>query len=262
MRIVVVNDDGIRSLGLKLLYESVKGLGEATIVTPMEPTTARGGTLTLDEPIGVYEVDLGYAVAYSITGSPRDSIHVAREVVLDSVDLLVAGVNVGENTSIQNILVSGTVGAATEAALFGIPAIAFSADVNEEDAFLDSGYATSISAVVRAVASYVMESGMPGGADILSVNLPRKFSGVVRVVPLARLRWLERLDRRVDPRGRPYFWLYGEAAEPEPGTDSYVVFVERGVAITPLKLDFAAVSGEEVDKLAGAVSAAVRGFLR
>jgi len=256
MRIVVTNDDGLRSPGLRLLYEAVKGFGEAIIVAPLEQASARGGMLTLDEPIRVYEVDLGYAKAYGITGSPRDVVHVAREV-LGGADVLVSGVNAGENTSIQNILVSGTVGAAAEAALFGMPAAAFSADVEGFDAFLREDYAMLVEAAVKAVVGYLLERSLPEGVDVLNVNIPRTFSGVVRVVPPARLRWVERLERRLDPRGKPYYWLYGEAVKPEPGTDSYVVFKEKGVALTPLSLSMRVVDGAVLEELAGRVAAAI-----
>ncbi len=235
MRIVVTNDDGIRCPGLWVLYEAVAPLGEAIVVAPVEARSASGGVLTLEAPIRVYEMKIRGVSAYGITGSPRDVVHVAREV-LGGLDMLVAGVNVGENTSIQNILVSGTVGAAAEAALFGIPAAAFSADVDDPLAFLDERYADFVTRVIRAVATYMASRKLPAGVDLININLPRVFRGSVKVVPPAKLRYIERLERRVDPRGRPYFWLYGEAAVPEQGTDSYTLFVEGGVSLTPLSL--------------------------
>ncbi|MEM1508610.1 MAG: 5'/3'-nucleotidase SurE [Thermofilaceae archaeon] len=236
MKVVVTNDDGIGCPGLRVLYEAVAPLGEAIIIAPVEARSARGGVLTLEEPIRVYEMKTHGVVAYGITGSPRDVVHVAREV-LGGVDILVAGVNVGENTSIQNILVSGTVGAAAEAALFSIPAAAFSADVDNPLAFLDERYTDFVTKVIRAVVTYMASRKLPAGIDLINVNIPRVFKGLVKVAPPARLRYIERLERRVDPRGRPYFWLYGEAAVPEQGTDSYVLFVEKGVSLTPLSLN-------------------------
>lgn len=255
-RIIVTSDDGLRSPGLKLLYEAVKPVCEPVIVAPLEQVTARGGVLTLDEPIRVYEVDLAYARAYGITGSPRDTVHVAREV-LGGADFLAAGVNVGENTSIQNILVSGTVGAAFEAALFGIPAVAISANVETFEAFLNAKYASFVKTVAGAVVRFMVENGLPKDVEVLNVNIPSSPTKLVKVVPPARLRWIEKLDKRIDPRGKPYYWLYGEAARPEPGTDSYVVFIEGGIAITPLSLSLEGVSaealGELVEKLVSAL---------
>ncbi|MCS7104181.1 MAG: 5'/3'-nucleotidase SurE [Thermofilaceae archaeon] len=257
MRIVVTNDDGLRSPGLRLLYEAVRELDEALVIAPMEQASAKGGMLTLDEPIRVYELDLTYASAYGITGSPRDVVHVAREV-FGGLDMLVSGINIGENTSIQNILVSGTVGAAAEASLFDIPAVAFSADVNKPSALTERGYADFAVSVARAVARYVASEGLPSGVDLLNVNLPRSPTSLVRVVPPARRRWIEKLDRRVDPRGQCYYWLYGEATEPEPGTDSYVVFVERGIAISPISLSLKAVDISLLDALVTEVSSALK----
>lgn len=223
-------------------------MGDVIVIAPLEQATARGGVLTLDEPIRMHEVDLGYTSAFGITGSPRDVIHVVREV-FGGADMLVAGVNVGENTSIQNILVSGTVGAAFEAALFGVPAVAFSAHVERSEAFLESEYAEFVRSVVSTISGYVVERGLPSGVDVLNINLPRAPTRLVKVVPPARLRWIERLDRRVDPRGRPYYWLYGEAAVPEPGTDSYVVFMEGGIAVTPLSLSLRSVDASLLSEL-------------
>lgn len=257
MRIVVTNDDGLRSPGLRLLYDAVRELGESIIIAPIEQVSARGGMLTLDEPIRVYEVDLGYTTSLGITGSPRDVVHVAREV-LGGADLLVSGVNVGENTSVQNILVSGTVGAAFEAALFGIAGVAFSANVDRPEALLEESYAQFVKIVCREVARYVIKKGMPRGVDVLNVNMPCKPTRIVRVAPPARLRWIERLDKRLDPRGKPYYWLYGEAAPPEMGTDSYVVFIEKGISITPLALSLQGVDASLLDELVYALGDAVR----
>lgn len=239
MRIAVTNDDGVYSPGLLLLYEAVSVLGEATIIAPLETRSARGASLSLEEPIRLYELNVGGVHVYGVSGSPSDAVHVAREL-LGSVDLLVSGVNVGDNTSMQNILISGTVSAAAEAALLGMPAVAFSADVEGPRQFLDGNYGCLVRSVARAVTRVVAEEGLPRGVDLLCVNFPRVFRGTVRVVPPARLRWRERLERRVDPRGRVYYWLYGEPLNPGAGTDVYVVHVERGIAITPISLDFSA----------------------
>jgi len=258
MRIAVTNDDGVYSPGLLLLYEAVSPLGEAVVIAPLEPRSAKGASLSLEEPIRLYELEIGGVHVYGISGSPSDAVHVAREL-LGEVDVLVSGVNIGDNTSIQNILVSGTVGAAAEAALLGIPAVAFSADVEGPRQFLDEGYRRLVMKTARIVTKLVAEEGLPDGVDLICVNFPREFRGVVKLAPPARLRWREKLERRVDPRGRVYYWLYGEPMDPEPGTDVYVVHVERGIAITPLSLNFRAqrVSSGELERLVAEVSSAV-----
>lgn len=239
-KIVVTNDDGVYSPGLHLLYEAVKELGEVFIVAPVEPKSAVGLGLTLHKPIRIDEIIINGVKAYGINGTPSDAVHVAREVVVGDIDLLVSGVNIGDNTSMQNILASGTVGAAAEAALMGIPAIAFSADVSGPEQFLDKNYRKLLLKTIEFIVRYMLEKGFPENVDVISVNFPRKFRGIVRVVPPARLRWWEKLEERIDPRGKPYYWLYGEPVSPEPGTDVYVVHVEKGIAITPLYLDLGA----------------------
>ena len=240
VKIVVTNDDGIYSPGLHLLYDAVKDLGEAYIVAPTEPKSAVGLGLTLHKPIRVEKIIVDGIEAYGINGTPSDAVHVAREVVVKNVDLLVSGVNIGDNTSMQNILASGTVGAAAEAALMGIPAIAFSADVRDAEEFHREGYRRLLVKAIKTIVSIIIEKGFPKDIDVISVNFPREYHGVVRVVPAARLRWNERLEERIDPRGKPYYWLYGEPVNPEPNTDVYVVHVEKGIAITPLVLDLSA----------------------
>jgi len=261
--IVVTNDDGVYSPGLHLLYEGVRDLGDVFIVAPVEPKSAVGLGLTLHKPIRVEEMVVNGLRIYGINGTPSDAVHVAHEMIAGDISLLASGVNIGDNTSVQNILASGTIGAAAEAALAGVKAIAFSADVSHPEQFKEDGYRRALLAAIKTVARYVLEHGLPEDVDVISVNFPRQVRGGVRVVPPARLRWWEKLDRRVDPRGRPYFWLYGEPVSPEPNTDVYVVHVEGGVAITPLKLDLGARRIEaygELEELAAELSDALAGL--
>ncbi len=235
-KIVVTNDDGLFSPGLHLLYEAVRGFGEVYVVAPMESRSAIGLGLTLHKPIRVSEVIVNGIRAYGINGTPSDAVHVAYDVVVGEFDLLLSGVNVGANLSLQDILASGTLGAAFEAAFMGIPAIAFSADVPDEKQFLDERYRRYLVESIRAIVEFFVEEGFPRGVDVVSVNFPRTISYKLRVVPPAKRRWKQKLDKRVDPRGRVYYWLYGEQLEPEPGTDVYTVLVEKHIAITPLTL--------------------------
>ncbi len=248
-KIVVTNDDGIFSPGLRILYEAVRDLGEVYIVSPIFPKSAVGLGLTLHKPIRIEEHSMGGTRIYGINGTPSDAVHVAREVVVKEIDLLVSGINIGDNTSMQTILASGTVGAAAEAALMGIPAIAFSADVSEAKEMEREGYREFLIEGVKNVVKYVLEKGFPQNTDVINVNFPKEFSGVVRVVPAARIRWLEKLEKRVDPRGMEYYWLYGTPAEPEENTDVYVIKKEKGIAITPLVLDMSATTGKAYSEL-------------
>jgi len=250
-KIILTNDDGIFSPGLRVLYEAVKDLGEIYIVAPSEPKSAVGLGITLHKPIRVNEVTLwGKTRGFAINGTPSDSIHVAREVVVkDSIDLVLSGVNIGDNTSMQTILSSGTLGAASEASLMGIKSIAFSANVQSGEEFYKEEYSSIIKKTIRVIVSYVLEQGFPKGVDVISVNFPDEIKSGAYVVPAARLRWWEKLEERKDPRGVPYYWLYGEPTEPEPDTDVYVVHVLKGIALTPLVLDMSASSGKAYSQL-------------
>jgi len=250
-KIILTNDDGIFSPGLRVLYEAVKDLGEIYIVAPSEPKSAVGLGITLHKPIRVHEVTLwGKARGFAINGTPSDSIHVAREVVVrDKIDLVLSGINIGDNTSMQTILSSGTLGAAAEASLMGIKSIAFSANVQSGEEFYNEKYSSIIKKVIRIMVSHILENGFPKGVDVISVNFPNEIKSGVYVVPAARLRWWEKLEERKDPRGAPYYWLYGEPTEPEPDTDVYVVHVLKGIALTPLVLDMSASSGKAYSQL-------------
>ncbi len=251
VRILVTNDDGIHSPGLRLLYEAVKELGEAIVVAPETPKSSSGLGITLHKPLRINRVNLWGVELYSINGTSSDVIHVALNELARDVGLVVSGVNIGDNTSVQVILSSGTVGAAAQAALIGIPAIAFSAAVSDGEDLEDPAYAEALKALIRSMASFVLEHGMPRDVDVLNVNFPPEITGKtrVRVVKPARMRFTEYIEKRLDPRGRPYYWVYGEPVTPEPGTDVYTVIVEKDVAITPLSFNLSPVMSEVDEKV-------------
>jgi len=238
--ILVTNDDGVYSPGLKLLCDAVKDLGRVFIVAPEVPKSASSLGLTLHKPLRISKLILDDMVVYAVNGTPSDIIHLALHVIAKKIDLVVSGVNIGDNTSVQVILSSGTVGAAAQAALEGIPAIAFSAAVESAEE-LETNFELQelIKKAVKVFVKYTIEHGFPGGVDIINVNFPSKVrKGVkIKVAKAAKIRFTEYVERRVDPRGKEYYWLYGHPKKPEPNTDVHVVFVEKNIAVTPLKLD-------------------------
>lgn len=236
VKILVTNDDGIHSPGLYVLADAVRGFGDVYVVAPEKPKSATGLGMTLHKPLRVKRVP-GKENTFAISGTPSDIIHIATNVITGPVDLVVSGINVGDNTSIQVILSSGTIGAAAQAALLGIPAIAFSMAVTDDEDILSQR--ERVAPVIRSVVRYVMEHGMPPGVDIISVNLPAVITERTRVkiAPAAKIRYEERVDERVDSFGQKYYWIYGEPMHAPPGTDVYVVFKEKNIAITPLRLD-------------------------
>lgn len=238
-RILVTNDDGVHSPGLKLLYDAVKEFGRVYVVAPETPKSASGLGITLHKPLRLEEVTIWDGVRIYVTnGTPSDIVYLALNEVTPEIDLAVSGVNIGDNTSVQVILSSGTVGAAMQAALVGVKAVAFSAAVDEA-LEITGGYAAMIKRVVSKIVKWVLENGLPDGVDVLNVNFPPpgNWRGGVSVAPPARMRYLQRVTINYDPRGKKYYWLYGMSIEPPEGTDVYEVHVKGSVTLTPLSLD-------------------------
>ncbi|MCE4613019.1 MAG: 5'/3'-nucleotidase SurE [Desulfurococcales archaeon] len=247
--VLVTNDDGIYSPGLRLLYEAVEPLGKAIVVAPDTPKSASGLGITLHKPLRLEKVRYWGIDIYTSNGTPSDIVYLALTEISERIDLVVSGVNVGDNTSVQVILSSGTVGAAAQAALLGIPAIAFSADVDEPSDFEDSQYYNALLRAIRALSRLVLEEGIPGGADLLSVNFPRKIgrNTEVRVALPALLKYRQRVEVNVDPRGKKYYWIYGEIVTSEENTD--VGLVKKGhIVVTPLKLSLTPCNREAVEE--------------
>ena len=239
LRILITNDDGYTSPGLYILHDAVKDLAEVLIFSTEYPRSVIGHAITISRPLRVYETEVyGYRVVLT-DGTPVDVIHLAIEVLGYKPDLVLSGVNVGDNLTLQHIFYSGTVAAAIEASLLGIPAIAFSAQITSFREFEDPQFRDVILKTVRRLVKGVLERGWFRGVDILNVNFPniRKYRGCIKVTIAAKLRWRATYDRRVDPRMVPYYWLYTNLIEPEPGTDAYAVDVEGCISITPLSIN-------------------------
>jgi len=238
LRILVSNDDGYLSPGLYLLYEAVKDLGEVVITSTEFPRSASGREITFSRPLRFVETSfMGYKV-YVTDGSPIDALHLAIEVLNFSPDIVLSGVNVGDNLSLQHIFYSGTIAVAIEAALTGIPAIAFSADVREFSEFDDPDLRNIVKNVAIRIVKYVTKHGLPEGVDVLSVNIPKpnNFRKCVKIVRAARVRWRASYKLDTDPRGRKCYWLYGVPAKADEDTD--VSAFENGcVTVTPLSID-------------------------
>jgi len=238
-KILVTNDDGIYSLGLKILYDAVSPLGETIVFAPETPKSASGLGITLHKPLRIMQVEYWGIRIYVTNGTPSDIIYLALNEISSRLDLVVSGINIGDNTSVQVILSSGTVGAAAQAALMGVPAVAFSAAVEDNFDFEDEAYMAALREVSRAISRFVLENGLPRGVDVLNVNYPREITENTRikVARVAPIKYLQRVNVNYDPRGNKYFWLYGMHAEPEPGTDVYSVHIEKAITISPLRFD-------------------------
>ena len=245
-RILITNDDGVASPGLMAVYEAVKDLGEAVIVAPATQQSAVGRSMTLFEPLRIEKMKLQGTVAYAVNGTPTDSVIMGMYVIMadKKPDLVISGINIGENLSAEAATTSGTIGAAMEAANQGVPAIAVSMHVLEEadkfaTAAMTRDYAVAQS-VIRKLARHVLEHGMPKRVDLLNVNLPAGATPETPVVVtrLARRMYDTIVHHRMDPRGRSYYWVDGTVVADAPeGTDLHTVHQRKQISITPLRLD-------------------------
>ena len=239
MHIRVTNDDGIQAPGLLALAQAMHPLGKVTVVAPDRNWSASGHVKTLERPIRVTETKLADGTpAFMSDGAPSDCVALPLLGFVEKIDLVVSGINPFSNIG-HDVTYSGTVTAAMEAVIAGVPGIAFSLASQDRPANTVAEYGPA-GQVAALVTKKVIEEGMPDGV-VLNVNIP--YLGVENIAGLAVTRqgmrvYRDALDKRLDPRGRPYYWIGGE--EPtgvnEEGTD--VGALARGyVSLTPLQLD-------------------------
>ncbi len=235
MNILLSNDDGIHAPGLSALYHALKDLGNVVVAAPDSQMSAVGHAITISDPIKVNEVTTrcGFK-GYAIGGTPADSVKVAVEALLaQPPDIVVSGINLGPNAGIS-IIYSGTVSAATEGTILGIPSIALSLDTFKEPVWDTAAYHG------RRIVEKVMRTGLPK-QTLLNVNIPNIHRDEVRgdrITKMGRSQFKEVFHRRNDPRGNLYFWMDGDM-ELEPGQTGTDVqaLAEKYVSITPLSFD-------------------------
>lgn len=239
MHILVTNDDGVLSPGLLALAQELRDLGKVTVLAPERNWSASGHVKTLDRPLRVKEVLLADGTqALASDGAPSDCVALALLGLLPGkIDLVVSGINPNANLG-HDVTYSGTVTAAMEATISGVPGIAVSLDVPDmHPGALDFGPAAD---VARRVAAGVLKNGLPQDV-LLNVNVPFLPGETIQGVKITRqgLRvYRDLLVARQDPRGRPYYWIGGEAPTgvPNEGTD-FGALADGYVSVTPLHLD-------------------------
>jgi 5'-nucleotidase len=241
-RILLTNDDGITSVGLWAAYEALESIADVTVVAPATQQSAVGRSISIFEPIRATQIRMNNAAAYSVGGKPTDAVIIGLYSLNLDPALVVSGVNIGENLSYESIMTSGTVGAALEASNQGTKSIAFSLQVEDQgDKFDDPRYHgqsfEGAKRIVREVCQRVLASGFPEQADVINVNIPSHIRGGYEVTRLARKLFRTGVEKRLDPRGRPYFWINGPLIDDaEEGTDVHAI--RKGhVSITPITLD-------------------------
>ncbi len=237
--ILVTNDDGITAPGLHALVDAVKDLGEIIVVAPDSPQSGMGHAITINQPLRLDKVEVyGSHVWYQCSGTPVDCVKIAIDKILHrKPDLCVSGVNHGSNSSI-NVIYSGTMSAAMEGAIEGIPSVGFSL----LDYALDADFSVA-KVVARTVAKNILASGLPSGS-LLNVNIPKlkleELKGI-KVCRQAMAKWREEFDERLDPNKRKYYWLTGRFINEDKGEDTDEWALANGyVSVVPVQFDFTA----------------------
>ncbi len=237
MHILLSNDDGILSPGLAAMRDELIALGTVTVVAPELPQSAAAHGITIPGPISARRVHVqGAFYGHSVEGRPADCVKLAvSELLAERPDLVVSGINDGANVGI-NVLYSGTVAAAAEGALLGLPAIAVSLQQGVERDFKRAAR------IALPLIETLYKGGIAGG-DLININIPDLTPGPplgVRVAPQAVRTIEDKYARHTGPDGRDYYWLTGgdfNFRHAEPADSDLDALVERYVAVTPLHLD-------------------------
>lgn len=238
MRILLTNDDGVYAPGLRALRQELQKLGEVTVVAPAGEQSAVGHSITLLTPLIVQEVrdDDGQPLGWAVEGRPADCVKLALlELLPTPPDLVVSGLNAGSNAGI-NVLYSGTVAAAIEGAFFQCTSIAVSLEYTEPRPLAFARAAQLARQVIEQILKHPLSNG-----TLFNVNIPSLEKGPIqgiRTVPQNVARYHESFDRRVDPRGRVYFWSGQDfrCSEPHPDTD-VTALTEGYITVTPLQFN-------------------------
>ncbi|MCL4139134.1 UNVERIFIED_CONTAM: hypothetical protein GTU68_062474 [Idotea baltica] len=242
--ILITNDDSINSKGIRTLVEIGKQFGKVVVVAPNKPQSAMGHAITIAKPLRLEKVELFEGVeSYQCSGTPVDCVKLAVDKVLDrKPDWCFSGINHGSNASI-NVIYSGTMSAAMEAAIEGIPAIGFSS--------LNYSAEADMSAVEKygpIIIKEAMSAGMPK-SKLLNANFPALPADEIQGVKLCRQshsKWQEEFDEREDPFGRKYYWLTGKFVNLDNGNDTDQNALEQNfISIVPVQYDLTAYDGLE-----------------
>ena len=239
--ILVTNDDGITAPGLRTLLRIMKELGEVVVVAPDSPQSGMGHAITVDSTLFSKKVVVdhmeGAPNEYSCSGTPADCVKLAlREILERKPDICVSGINHGSNSSI-NVIYSGTMSAAIEAGIEGIPAIGFSLC----DYSWEANFEPSVP-LVKKIAQEALENGIPKGT-VLNVNIPKTSVTPkgIKVCRQARGNWNEHFDKRTSPSGKDYYWLTGEFELLDKGQDTDEWALSQGyVSLVPTQFDLTA----------------------
>ena len=238
--ILVTNDDGINAPGIRTLISVIKDIGDVIVVAPDSPQSGMGHAITINSTLHSSRITPKNSeiIEYSCSGTPADCVKLAiNELMPRKPDLCVSGINHGSNSSI-NVIYSGTMSAAIEAGIEGVPAIGFS--------LLDYSWNADFSQskdFIRKITSNALNNGIPKGV-VLNVNIPAvKKSDIkgVKICRQAKAYWVEEFDKRKNPLGQEYYWLTGKFVNKDQGEDTDEWALKNNyISIVPVEFDLTA----------------------
>ena len=238
--ILITNDDGITAPGIRALIKIMNKIGDVVVVAPDSPQSGMGHAITIDNVLhcNPITIDDGPQLEYTCSGTPADCVKMAVSEILNrKPDLCVSGINHGSNSSI-NVIYSGTMSAAVEAGIEGIPAIGFSlldfkwhADFKPSEKF------------VTKITKNALQNGIPEGI-VLNVNIPNLKEDAIKGIKICRQAncyWKENFDKRKSPFGKEYYWLTGEFINKDKGQDTDIYALENdNISVVPVQFDLTA----------------------
>ena len=235
--ILVTNDDGISAPGIRTLISVMNEIGDVVVVAPDSPQSAMGHAITINSTLhcNSIEVDNGPQQEYSCSGTPADCVKLGINEILErKPDICVSGINHGSNSSI-NVIYSGTMSAALEASIQGVPAIGFSLlDYNWNADF------ESLRNFIKKITLTAINKGIPNG-NALNINFPKLKENEIKGIKIcrqAKAHWNEKFDKRINPQGKEYYWLTGEFINEDHKNDSDEWALKNGyISIVPVKFD-------------------------
>lgn len=238
--ILVTNDDGITAPGIRALIKVLNEIGDVVVVAPDSPQSAMGHAITINSTLYVsaVNIDEGKQIEYTCSGTAADCVKIAvNEILNRRPDICISGINHGSNSSI-NVIYSGTMSAAVEAGIEGIPAIGFSLlDYNWEADFEPA------KEYVKKITKAALQNGLTKNV-VLNVNIPKlKKDDIkgIKVCRQAKAQWKEKFDKRTNPQGRDYYWLTGEFVVEDLGEDTDEWALKNGyVSVVPVQFDMTA----------------------
>ena len=239
--ILITNDDGITAPGIRSLINVMNQIGDVVVVAPDSPQSAMGHAITINSTLHCSKIKLdnGPQKEYSCSGTPADCVKLAVNELLDrKPDICVSGINHGSNSSI-NVIYSGTMSAALEAGIEGIPAIGFS--------LLDYRWGANFNPLkpaIKSITENALKNGIPQNV-VLNVNMPKVDSPEeikgVKICRQAKAHWIEKFDKRTNPMGKEYYWLTGEFINEDKGEDTDESALNKNfISIGPVQYDLTA----------------------